>query len=147
MNPTIQEDIVTKYRDLHQKVQDLGLYTCPSIEYGKELARYLTLFTAFILFLRSGWYMTSAVFLGLFWVSTKFYPVRCVIWLTSAQHQIMFTAHDGGHLAITSYFAVDTLIAMFVADFCCGLSIGWWKSSHNVHHLVTNQPVCVLYLR
>lgn len=53
----------------------------------------------------------------------------------------MFTAHDGGHLAITSIFAVDTLIAMFVADFCCGLSIGWWKSSHNVHHLVTNSPV------
>lgn len=30
---------------------------------------------------------------------------------------------------------------MFIADFCCGLSIGWWKSSHNVHHLITNQPV------
>jgi fatty acid desaturase len=32
---------------------------------------------------------------------------------------------------------------MFIADFCCGLSIGWWKSSHNVHHLITNQPVCL----
>lgn len=52
----------------------------------------------------------------------------------------MFVTHDGAHLAITSIFAVDTLIAMFVADFCCGLSVGWWKSSHNVHHLVTNQP-------
>ncbi|RKL09650.1 Delta 8-(E)-sphingolipid desaturase [Fusarium oxysporum] len=49
-------------------------------------------------------------------------------------------AHDAGHLAITSNFVVDTLIGMFIADFCCGLSIGWWKSSHNVHHLVTNQP-------
>jgi delta8-fatty-acid desaturase len=53
----------------------------------------------------------------------------------------MFTAHDAGHLAITSVFAVDTLIAVFIADFCCGLSMGWWKSSHNVHHLVTNMPV------
>lgn len=34
----------------------------------------------------------------------------------------------------------DTLIGAFIADFCCGLSIGWWKSSHNVHHLVTNMP-------
>ena len=53
----------------------------------------------------------------------------------------MFTAHDAGHLAITSHFVTDTLIGMFIADFCCGLSIGWWKSSHNVHHLVTNYPV------
>lgn len=55
----------------------------------------------------------------------------------------MFTAHDAGHRAITHIFVVDTLIGMFIADFCCGLSIGWWKSSHNVHHLITNQPVCL----
>jgi delta8-fatty-acid desaturase len=56
------------------------------------------------------------------------------------QHQIMFTAHDAGHRGITHNFVADTLIGMFVADFCCGLSIGWWKSSHNVHHLITNHP-------
>lgn len=66
--------------------------------------------------------MTSAVFLGLFW------------------QQIMFTAHDAGHRGITGNFVADTLIGAFIADFCCGLSIGWWKSSHNVHHLVTNMP-------
>lgn len=53
----------------------------------------------------------------------------------------MFTAHDAGHRGITQNFIVDTLIGMLVADFCCGLSIGWWKSSHNVHHLITNHPV------
>ena len=53
----------------------------------------------------------------------------------------MFVAHDAGHLGITHNFIADTLIGMFVADLTCGLSIGWWKSSHNVHHLVTNQPV------
>jgi len=57
------------------------------------------------------------------------------------QHQIMFTAHDAGHRGITHNFIADTLIGIFIADFCCGLSIGWWKSSHNVHHLVTNHPV------
>jgi delta8-fatty-acid desaturase len=53
----------------------------------------------------------------------------------------MFTAHDAGHRGITHNFLADSLIAMFVANFCCGLSIGWWKSSHNVHHLITNHPV------
>lgn len=52
----------------------------------------------------------------------------------------MFTAHDAGHRAITHNFVLDTLLGIFIADFCCGLSIGWWKSSHNVHHLVTNMP-------
>jgi delta8-fatty-acid desaturase len=56
------------------------------------------------------------------------------------QQQIMFTAHDAGHRGISGNFTIDTLIGCFIADFCCGLSIGWWKSSHNVHHLVTNMP-------
>ncbi|EAQ83709.1 hypothetical protein CHGG_10113 [Chaetomium globosum CBS 148.51] len=122
LDPEVQEGIARKYRALHQRVHDEGFYNCPYIAYGKEMARYTILFTASIVALRYGWYVTSAFFLGLFW------------------HQIMFTAHDAAHGAITGKFEVDSLIAMFVADFCCGLSIGWWKSSHNVHHLVTNHP-------
>jgi len=68
------------------------------------------------------WYMTSAVFLGLFW------------------HQLTFLAHDAGHMGITHNFHYDTLIGILVADFCGGLSIGWWKRNHNVHHIVTNSP-------
>ncbi|CAG7555626.1 unnamed protein product [Fusarium equiseti] len=118
----IQTDIRHKYQLLHDRIRDEGLYQCPYIDYGKEMARYTTLFTLFGVLFYNQWYITSAVFLGLFW------------------HQIMFTAHDAGHLAITSNFVFDTLVGMFIADFCCGLSIGWWKSSHNVHHLVTNAP-------
>ncbi|ORY62487.1 fatty acid desaturase-domain-containing protein [Pseudomassariella vexata] len=122
VDPAVQQDIVRKYRVLHQRVQDEGFYDCPYLEYGKEMARYTTLLVASMTALHFGWYMTSAVFLGLFW------------------HQIMFSAHDAGHGAITHNFKIDTLIGLFVADFCCGLSMGWWKSSHNVHHLITNHP-------
>lgn len=68
LDPGVQEDIARKYEALHQRIKDDGLYQCQYSEYGKELARYLTLFAAFIWTLRSGWYITSAVFLGLFWV-------------------------------------------------------------------------------
>ncbi|RDA95834.1 hypothetical protein CP533_5085 [Ophiocordyceps camponoti-saundersi (nom. inval.)] len=122
LDPAVQQNIVAEYRLLHQKVIDEGLYACPYRQYAKEMARYLTLFSASLFALHHAWYITSALLLGLFW------------------HQIMFTAHDAGHRAISQIFVVDTLIGMFIADFCCGLSIGWWKSSHNVHHLVTNQP-------
>ncbi|PKS05139.1 hypothetical protein jhhlp_008506 [Lomentospora prolificans] len=122
VDPTVQQRIIHRYQALHQRVHDGGYYKCRYIEYGKEMSRYTTLFALFLVALYYKWYMTSATFLGLFW------------------HQIMFTAHDAGHLAITQNFVVDTLIGMFIADFCCGLSIGWWKSSHNVHHLLTNHP-------
>lgn len=126
LSPETQRSITRKYQQLHQTAKDEGFYDCPYIEYGKEIARYFTLFAVFVVALRAEWYITSAVFLGLFW------------------HQIMFTAHDAGHMAITHNFVTDSLIGMFIADFCCGLSIGWWKSSHNVHHLVTNHPVSVV---
>ncbi|KAI9155819.1 Delta 8-(E)-sphingolipid desaturase [Paramyrothecium foliicola] len=122
VDPVVQSDIAHKYQLLHDNIRDQGLYECRYIEYGKEMVRYSSLFIAFVTTLSLAWYMTSAVFLGLFW------------------HQIMFTAHDAGHCAITHKFEYDALIGMFIANFCCGLSIGWWKSSHNVHHLVTNMP-------
>ncbi|KAK1671869.1 fatty acid desaturase [Colletotrichum godetiae] len=122
LDPAVQRDIQEKYRLLHERVKDAGLYDCPYLDYGKEMCRYSTLFALFLTALHYEWFMTSACFLGLFW------------------HQIMFSAHDAGHGAITHNFTFDTLIGLFVADFCCGLSMGWWKSSHNVHHLITNQP-------
>lgn len=118
-----QAEITQKFRLLHQRVHDEGYYDCRFGEYGKEMARYATLFALFGFFLHLGWYTTSACFLGLFW------------------HQIMFTAHDAGHRGITHNFVVDSLIGIFIGNFCSGLSIGWWKSSHNVHHFVTNDPV------
>ena len=123
-----QRDIALKFEALHQRVKDEGFYQCRFIEYGKEMVRYSTLFALFIFTLKKEWYFVSACFLGLFW------------------HQIMFTAHDAGHRGITKDITKDTLIGIFIADFCCGLSIGWWKSSHNVHHLVTNAPVSDLHL-
>ncbi|KAF2624184.1 fatty acid/sphingolipid desaturase [Macroventuria anomochaeta] len=125
-NPSLdaetQQQILLDYRELHEQIKAEGLYQCNYSAYGWESIRYAALFAAFTYLLYSKWYLTSALFLGLFW------------------QQIMFTAHDAGHRGISGNFVVDTLIGVFIADFCCGLSIGWWKSSHNVHHLITNMP-------
>lgn len=139
LDATTQQAIVQKYRELHDRVKKEGFYECRYREYVKELVQYVSIFAVFIVALRAEWYMTSAALLGLFWVCPK---ARCPPKPEHAadrvQHQIMFTAHDAGHREISHNFVIDTLIGMFIADFCCGLSIGWWKSSHNVHHLVTN---------
>ena len=63
-----QQGIVKKYRELHNQVKREGYYDCRYKEYAKELSRYITIFVIFLVSLRAGWYITSAAFLGLFWV-------------------------------------------------------------------------------
>lgn len=141
-NPSVdaetQRQILMDYRDLHEQIKAEGLYKCNYSAYGYESIRYVTLFAAFAYLLYIKWYLTSALFLGLFWVS--WFVVLFDTLADALQQQIMFTAHDAGHRGISGNFVIDTLIGAFIADFCCGLSIGWWKSSHNVHHLITNMP-------
>lgn len=151
VDPVTQMGIMIEYRALHEKFKAEGLYKPRYDAYAWECLRYGILFALFGYALYTKWYMTSAVLLGLFWVCPSPFahpllPHRKLphqlrkLQLTPPQQQIMFTAHDAGHRGITGNFVYDTLIGCFIADFCCGLSIGWWKSSHNVHHLVTNMP-------
>jgi delta8-fatty-acid desaturase len=117
-----QDAIVRKYRALNERIRAGGLYNCPYSSYGIECLRYSLLFGLMLTFLHYGWYGTSGLFLGLFW------------------HQLVFTAHDAGHMGITHNFHLDSCIGIFIADFLGGLSLGWWKRNHNVHHIVTNSP-------
>lgn len=70
VDPATQADIVRKYRALHQRVIDEGLYNCHYSAYLIELCRYTALFATSMTALHFGWYITSAAFLGLFWVSS-----------------------------------------------------------------------------
>jgi len=74
-NPSLDEgtqrEIAVKYQRLHDRVKDDGFYNCNYVEYGKELTRYTLLFVLFVVCLRAEWYLSSATFLGLFWVNTS----------------------------------------------------------------------------
>jgi sphingolipid 8-(E)-desaturase len=122
LDSSTQDNIVQKYRALNERIKAEGLYQCNYWAYAIEILRYSLLFSGMLVFLHLGWYVTSAVFLGMFW------------------HQLVFSAHDAGHMGITHNFQVDTVLGIIIADFLGGLSLGWWKRSHNVHHIVTNSP-------
>lgn len=117
-----QDEIVRKYRVLDQQLRAEGLYDCNYTAYAIEACRYTFLFCMMLFFLHLGWYATSGLFLGCLW------------------HQLVFTVHDAGHMGITHNFVIDTTIGIIIADFIGGLSVGWWKRNHNVHHIVTNSP-------
>ncbi|KAF2742706.1 fatty acid/sphingolipid desaturase [Sporormia fimetaria CBS 119925] len=120
LDPATQERISTKYRELHERIQSEGLYRCRYSSYGIECLRYTFFVGMFVFLLSKGWYLSSAVFLGTLW------------------HQLSFTVHDASHMGLSHDFQIDSTIAMFVASYMGGLSACWWKSNHNVHHLVTN---------
>lgn len=54
--------------------------------------------------------------------------------------QIAFFSHDAGHGGVTHNRSFDSLMGTVLATFFGGLSLGWWKHSHNVHHIITNHP-------
>ncbi|KAF8971393.1 delta 8-sphingoloid desaturase protein [Flammula alnicola] len=111
------------YRELHKRVTEAGLYRTRYITgYGPEILRYTLLAALSVYFYTHSWFITSAVFLGLCW------------------HQLVFTAHDLGHMGVTHNWTVDRIISVLIANWIGGLSIGWWVHNHNVHHLVTNHP-------
>jgi delta8-fatty-acid desaturase len=122
VDPITQQDIVFKYRELEEQIRAKGLYDCNYSAYGWEAARCSVLFVLMLVFWQKGWYTTSGTFMGMFW------------------SQLVFTAHDAGHIGITHNYTIDTLIGMIIAAPIGGLSLGWWKLSHNIHHIVTNSP-------
>ncbi|CAG8487555.1 7689_t:CDS:1 [Paraglomus brasilianum] len=120
-----QERITEAYRKLDARIRSKGLYNTRYINYMYEVMRFGTLYALTWYFALTGTstlhYLMSAVCLGAFW------------------HQIAFTAHDAGHNGITHLLPVDGIIGVMTADLCGGLSMAWWKKSHYVHHLVTNE--------
>ena len=52
--------------------------------------------------------------------------------------QIAFIGHDIGHNGISHIKSVDNIVSIFIANLIGGISMGWWKWSHNVHHVITN---------
>lgn len=118
-----QRYLSEKYNELHQQLLDAKLFDCPYIEYFHQFCINLTLGLWSAIFFKTNHYFLSALFLGLFW------------------QQLVFIAHDSGHIAITHNYQFDNIIGIVIANWIGGLSVGWWKRSHNVHHLVTNDPI------
>lgn len=123
MDYATQNSIREKYNQLHARIIKKGLYKCNYGDYVREIVKISSLFLYSFSFLKLGHYFLSAIFIGMAW------------------QQMTFIAHDAGHISITHNFQIDNIFGMIIADWFGGLSLGWWKRNHNVHHLITNDPV------
>ncbi|GMT23456.1 hypothetical protein PFISCL1PPCAC_14753, partial [Pristionchus fissidentatus] len=68
----------------------------------------------------NGWFMTSAVVLGLAW------------------QQLGWIAHEFCHQQPFKDRSMNDTFAIVLANFAQGLSRDWWKDKHNTHHAATN---------
>jgi delta8-fatty-acid desaturase len=115
-----QDEVLAKFAILSDRIEAENLYSASALCYLIDFSRCAALLLLMVYFLRREWYVTSACFMGFFW------------------HQIVATAHDAGHLAVTQRWSLDTILGTVVMNFAGGLSCGWWKRNHNIHHLVPN---------
>jgi len=52
--------------------------------------------------------------------------------------QVAFVGHDLGHNSVTHDRDTDFFWAACLGDAIGGISMGWWKDSHDVHHIYCN---------
>ena len=52
--------------------------------------------------------------------------------------QCAFIGHDAGHNSVLETNRANARLGLLVGNLCTGVSIGWWKSTHNTHHAATN---------
>jgi len=117
--PVIQEFRKLRAELLRERVFD----TAPR-EYWVELLRistFLAVAVGLVLLTQSFvLHMLSALILGLYF------------------QQVAFIGHDLGHNSVTKYRAANWWTGLFFGNLVTGISIGWWKKSHNVHHICCN---------
>lgn len=114
------------YKKLVKDVEDAGFHETDMSFFNGLLFRYAIVWVsavASVLLLPKWW---NAVVGGLLMANT---------W-----QQVAFFCHDAGHNGITHTRHNDYMKATLLASCFGGLSMGWWKDSHNVHHIITNHP-------
>ena len=112
---------------LRKHAVDIGLYQVCPWSYAAILMRVLLLLILAICFTA-----TATTFAGV---------LAAGLVMALYLQQAAFVGHDCGHNSVTFSAAVDGLLGFIVGPLMTGVSISWWKHSHNVHHVETNHQV------
>lgn len=118
------DELTEDYKKLKRELEARGLFRQNWSFYMKEVGFILCLLLLLLRLLGS----TSPV-------------VRCLgggITLGMFWQQVAFVGHDIGHNAFTGVRTVDAALGIVAGNFLTGIGVGWWKATHNVHHVVVN---------
>lgn len=121
-------EVILEFRALRQRLVDEGVFDIKAWYFVLHFVIFIGMLLAAVLCVEQTavsscpylWTVAGAVLLGFFW------------------QQIAGLGHDGGHNSVTHVRDLDFRIGMVTGNLLTGISVGWWKKSHNTHHTVTN---------
>ena len=114
-------DFVRDHRALRQQLLERNLFETNPWYYVRKIAVLVLMFScAITLILLFEQRVLGAVMLGMFW------------------QQLAFVGHDVGHNALSHVRKADLFWGSLFGNLTGGISLAWWKRSHNVHHIVCN---------
>lgn len=108
-------------REVRQKLIEKDAFRVTNRWYLKMYTWLIFLLTvAVMLTLSKTYWVAGAIVMGLFWQQTA------------------FVGHDIGHNAVLGKRDSNLFWGILIGNTLMGISLGWWKQSHNVHHVVCN---------
>lgn len=123
-------ELVRDFRELGEHFEKMGYYHVSPWYYVAKVVWVFSIFGA-VLGLIFGTesfaaHMVAAVLLGVFW------------------QQFAFVGHDCGHMSARTHARdhIDVPKLGALVTFFNGISVAWWKATHNVHHAVPNSVDC-----
>jgi len=115
---------VEDFRAVRQELLRRGLFETSKVFYRNIFLWLASLFLSSLYFslacTSTTSHMIGALFMGAFW------------------QQFAGVGHDLGHSSISHNFYTDHYIGSLFGCMFMGISTGWWKRSHNTHHVVCN---------
>jgi len=115
---------VVDFRAVRQELLRRGLFRTRWDFYAKLATWYMVLFcTSIYLTVCCSTvmsHMCGALTMGLFW------------------QQMAGFGHDLGHSGVSHSFDKDYFVGATIGNALMGISAGWWKRSHNTHHVLCN---------
>ncbi|KAL9188789.1 hypothetical protein ACHAXT_007167 [Thalassiosira profunda] len=123
-------ELVRDFRELGEEFEKLGYFHVSPWFYVRKVAFVMSMFAIALglLFKSESFasHMASAVVLGMFW------------------QQFAFVGHDCGHMSARTHARdhIDVPKLGALVTFFNGISVAWWKATHNVHHAVPNTVDC-----
>lgn len=120
----VVSDVSKDFRKLNSEFAKAGLFEKKGHVIFKSLTSVGLMFIAIlsgVLLCDKTWaHVVSAVLLGLLWM------------------QIGFVGHDSGHYIVMLTPKLNRFVQIFTGNCVTGISIGWWRWTHNAHHIAVN---------
>lgn len=121
--------LVTQFRDFAKSIESSDLMCVKPSFYTKLVFWYAILFFGAVFSILS--------FPESFWCSA----VLGGLLMGAFFQQVAFMGHDLGHTAVFHERSIDSKVGLFFGNMLSGVSIGWWKATHNTHHVITNSTL------